>query len=112
MKRLVQVSAFYRNDEPDGVGVSLFEDFDDPYLDEVFNGIKSNYDKMWRVAVFESDTRKLIDELKGQLESIGSANKEVSVAKAAIVIGNVYMLEKLGELVPDEYNGLWLAYME
>jgi hypothetical protein len=112
MKRLVQVGAFYRNDMPDGVGVSLFEDFDDPYLDEVFNGIKSNYDKMWRVAVFESDTRKLIDELRGQLASIGSKNTELSVAKAAIVIGNVYLLEKLGEIVSDEYNGLWLAYME
>jgi hypothetical protein len=56
MNRLVQVSAFYRNDMPDGVGVSLFEDFDDPYLDDVFNGIKSNYDKMWRVRL-RLDTR-------------------------------------------------------
>ena len=44
--------------------------------------------------------------------AICSKNTELSVAKAAIVIGSVYLLEKLGELGHDEYNGLWLAYME
>ena len=112
MKRLVQVSAFYRNDKPEGVGVSLFEDFDYPYLDDVFNGIKSNYDEMWKQSVYESDTRKLINELVAQLDAIGSSKRELSISQAALVIGNVYLLEKLGELVSDKFNGLWLAYVE
>ena len=111
MPKLIQLSAFFRNDKPDGVGVTLTEEFGD--LDDVLSTIKTNWDAMWRLAVQESNTRELIDDLFRQLDVITKFKEDgLGPTEITILIGNLYLLERIGELTGDEFNGLLLVYQK
>jgi hypothetical protein len=107
MKTLLQISAFYQNDKPNGIGVTLTDELP---LDTIFHEITHNYDAMWRQSVFESETSQLTKDLFAQLEFIGRNKKPLGMEMALMTIGNIYLLEKVGALVDDEYNGLQLIY--
>lgn len=111
-RKLVQMSAFYRNDRYDGVGLTLTSDFGD--LDHVLFHITTSYDLMYREAIQKGDLRRLIRDLFKQLDAIGiePKTKKPDNIDLVIVFGNVYLLEKYKFLRGDEYNGLQLAYME
>ncbi len=108
MRKLIQISTFYRNDKPNGVGVTLPRELGD--LDKVLNDLTTNYDLMWRQSVYESDTAQLVMDLIQQLEAIGMT-KDFTIHLGLLAVGNVYLLEKVGHLKPDEFNGLQLVYM-
>jgi hypothetical protein len=106
--QLIQISAFWRNDKEDGIGVTLTQDLGD--LDQVVAILKVSYDAMWRDAVYQSTTVPLVDDLVSQLRTIGRSKPHVKLETSFLVIGNVYLLEKTGFLKPDEFNGLQLLY--
>lgn len=108
MRTLMQISAFYRNDQPNGIGITLTNDLP---LDTILLELRTNYDLMWRQSTFESEQAQLTKDLFGQLEFIGRNKKPLGMHLALMAIGNIYLLEKIGALEGDEFNGLQLIYV-
>lgn len=109
MRKLIQLSAFYKNDQPNGVGLTLTEEFGD--LDLLFSSIRDGWDGMWLRAVHYGSTGALVRSLHEHLDEIGQSGKPIgTLITACRVIGDIYLLERVGELKSDEYNGLLLAY--
>lgn len=104
MAKLLYLHAFYRNDEPTGVGITLTYEVGD--IDAIFNLLKESYDAMWEEAEEEDSTDELIADLFGQLQAVGHSKPIADVKKMLMVVGNVYLLEKAGALTVDKFNGL------
>jgi hypothetical protein len=110
--RLLSISAFYRNNRPDGFGFSLQNHSAD--LEFVLTTLKENYSQMWRDAAAEGSEDKLIQDLTLQLSECSRLKGRFLPTDPLvyIAIGNVWLLVELGELPEDEFNGLLLAYAE
>jgi hypothetical protein len=108
--KLIQISAFYKNDHPNGIGITLTEEFGD--LDQFLEIIQTSYKAMWQESEQNSELPTLILELRGQLISLGLKKGDIGIHAGSIVIGNVWLLESHGQMITDEFNGLQLAYVE
>jgi len=108
MKKLIQISAFWKNDKPNGIGLTLTDDLP---LDSILQEIQTNYDLMWRQSVIESETATLVRDLFAQLEFIGKNKKPLGMELALMALGNIWLLENFGFIKPDEFNGLFLAHI-
>jgi hypothetical protein len=108
--RLVAISAFYKNDRPEGIGISIDESFGN--LDNLLDILTASYNAMWDECQAEGSLPALIGDLRSQLTGIGSSKPHYGIAEVSIIIGNIYLLEKHGQMVTDEFNGLQLAYVE
>jgi hypothetical protein len=99
--RILQISVFFRNDQPNGFGYT----FDLPNLDDVWNTVKTNYDLMW---ADEPDPKlELIEHLTAQLEEICRRPAPSRTLQDAILaLGNVYLLTTKGIMPSDEFNGI------
>lgn len=97
---ILQISAFYMNDQPGGVGITLSEN-----CDEVWNAIENSYRQMWVDAVEADKERELVGELFAQLNAIGQKD-QATTADALVVLGNVWLLEQNHYLEPDDFNGM------
>jgi hypothetical protein len=104
--RILQISVFYKNNLPGGVGLTLGEPFD---LDEVMKTITTANDAMWVEAAASNGLRALISDLRAQLTGIGQKGQR-SLTDALLAIGNVYLLEKHGHMKIDDWNGLLIAH--
>jgi len=109
MQRLLSISAFYRNDEPNGIGITLRDEAGD--LTEIFQLLKDSYDAMWEESENDNETDTLTADLFEQLQAIGQSKPITDPKKMLLVIGNVYLLERVGALITDEFNGLQFAYL-
>ena len=110
-RTLFQISVFWRNDQPDGIGVTLTHDFGD--LDLIFNTISEQWDEMYREAVYHDSTETLVRDLFVQLEQLRHVHRgAIDFQSVGILIGNIYLLEKLGRLPKNDFNGVLLAYVE
>lgn len=69
MRKLIQLCAFYRNDQPDGVGITLTEGFGD--LDRILATLTESWDDMWRRAVRYESTDSLVRSMCEHLDEIG-----------------------------------------
>lgn len=109
MRKLVQLSAFYKNDQSNGVRLTLTEEFGD--LDLLFSSIRDSWDGMWLRAVRLENTESLVRSLREHLDEVGHSSEPIrTLITAYRVIGDIYLLERVGELKSDEYNGLLFAY--
>ena len=109
MRKLIQLSALYKNDQPDGVRLTLTEEFGD--LDLLLSSIRDGWDGMWLRAVRHESTDSLVRSLREHLDEAGRSGKPIQTTITACrVIGDIYLLERVGALRSDEYNGLLLAY--
>jgi hypothetical protein len=77
-------------------------------LDQTIRILKEHYDQTWRWAVYEAEDAAFVTALLSQLDEIGLAKEghPINLDTALVVIGNVYLLEKIAALNPDEFNGL------
>jgi hypothetical protein len=105
---ILQLSAFYNNDLPGGVGVTLGRDNAD--LDELMKTISTYNDAMWAEAAAISSLPELTSDLRSQLNAIGK-KAQLGFTDALLTIGNVYILEKHGRMKTDNWNGLSLCYI-
>jgi hypothetical protein len=101
-KRIWQISVFYKNKLPGGVGLTLREPLD---LDHMMKTITTANDAMWAEAVESNTLRTLIRDMHAQLAGIGQEPQR-SLTHALLALGNVYLLEKHGRMEIDEGNGL------
>jgi hypothetical protein len=108
-KRLVQVSAFWKNDQPNGIGITIDESFGN--LDDLLTILQASYNAMYEECRLQGSLPDLINDLRSQLTEIG-LNKPIedSLDTVCIIIGNIWTLESRGLMVTDEFNGLFLAY--
>jgi hypothetical protein len=112
MRKLILLSAYYRNDIPQGLGVTLTDLEGD--LDDAFSVLKESYDAMWKEAVRDSNSGQLVVDLYEQLNDLIQIRhrRPLRLKEALLAIGNIYLLEKICELKPDEFNGLMYGYAE
>jgi hypothetical protein len=110
---LISISAHYQGDGPNGLNVSV-GDADCADLDAMFQELRSGWDRMWRSAVYRQTTYQLVQDLVGQLERLGSRPrpKRLSTEDALLAIANIDLLERIGHLKPDDFNGMMLVYSD
>ena len=113
-KQLLSVSAFYRNDQPDGIGVSISADLFQPgKLEEIINQLFKDSDADWVNHSYDEN----LDHYFGQLRALVNNKDQTKgfnedISDAVLVISCVYSLEKHGPLPSDEFNGIQLIYVE
>jgi hypothetical protein len=98
-----QVSAFWENDRPGGLGMSI--PFEDPKVGlkvcRVLHGALATYDAHPEVAP---------DFYITQLRDFGSRAGALTDDEMMIAITNIYWLQERGYLAADEYNGVIFAW--
>lgn len=102
---LFQISAFWRNDQPDGIGVTITEEVFTVPLTDVMDEIMEIYWKMWTEAEEQGQTEELVSELLGQLNHASENRQKLEISDTAWVIGNIWLLERVDAIKADEYNG-------
>jgi hypothetical protein len=107
-RRLIGISAFYKNDRPGGIGISIDESFGN--LDDMLVILQASYNAMWAECQENGSLPDLINDLRAQLVEIGLKKPDYTLDTVAIVIGNVWCLENRGHMISDEFNGLQLVY--
>ena len=110
MRKLIQLSAFWRNNHQRGIGITLIEQRGD--LDDVLETLTNRYDLMYEEAVRESRVAQLLTDIYRQLELLGWMDKSKTIPRANLLlaIGGIWLLERYGFLEPDEFNGLALEF--
>ena len=108
MLRLVQLSALWRSDHQNGIGVTLTREFGD--LDDLIATLTDDYDRIYQDAVRESRAAQLLTDVYAELATIGFADKTRPLPKSNLLsaVGKIWLLERQGFLQPDEHNGLHL----
>lgn len=101
--KILQISAFWKNDQPGGVGVTLREN-----CDSIWPVIEENYRAMWVEAVENDQEAALVHDMFAQLEAVGRKEHPTDF-DSILVLGNVWLLEQNGYIQPDEYNGMQFA---
>lgn len=99
----MQISAFWQNDRPGGVGVTMRE-----HCDEIWEVIENSYRQMWVEAVEQDQEHELVTDMFSQLAAIG-AKAQPSFRDAILAAGNIWLLEQNGYIQPDEFNGMQFA---
>lgn len=106
---LFQISAFWRNDQPDGIGVTITEEAFTVPLTDVMDEIMENYWQMWIEAQAQGATDELVSDLVAQLTAASWRRESLGIRDAVCVIGNIWLLERVGYIEADEYNGCVFA---
>ena len=101
---LLSIAGFWKNDQPDGVGVQILcEAFSVP-LEVIWREIMESWQKMWDE---EDDKDQLVLHMTNQIRVAGSHG--VSLEESLIVLGNIWLLERYGYIKADEFNGMQFA---
>ena len=93
---LFQISAFYQNDKRDGIGVTITDEALIVPLTDIMDEIIENYWKMWVEAQDQGKTEQLVSDLIAQLTYASRRRKSLGIRDAAWVIGNIWLLERVG----------------
>lgn len=105
--RLLSVSAFYKNDLPRGIGIQLLQDYA-PDLNRFMLEIAVAYRLMWRASVIDGTQHLLIRDSVTRLDALGRRDKQQPLSDSDVtsIIGNVWLLEEVGMIHSNEYNGM------
>jgi hypothetical protein len=107
-KRLLKVSAFYKNDGPNGIGLII--DGGDYDLEGIMCEYAEGYEEAWRVAS-EFDREKYVAGYADQLKYFGKLRaKDRSEEQNFTCLMNIWFLEKYGFLTSDDHNGCQFVY--
>jgi hypothetical protein len=104
---LISVSAFYKNNEPSGVG--FLQTTEDADLDKVVDRFVKSYEEAWATAG-EAERSDLISHYFDQLVEFGTMKNDLTQSDCWMGIMNIWFLEKHGFLKPDEFNGCQFSY--
>lgn len=110
---LVYISAFYKADRPGGLYVRISQqNLED--LGEALKQLRAAWDKLWRGSVDNQTTYGLVRALEYQLFEIGVRRRTGRSSQEDVVkaIANIDLLQRVGQLKSDEYNGIVLYYQE
>jgi hypothetical protein len=100
---ITQISAFWRNDKPDGIGVSFTPDTVD--LEALADSIEGYITDM--PATMAADPITTPQFLLSQLAEIGKIDRSTRGVEATMVaVLNIAYLERIGIIKPDNFNGM------
>ena len=104
----------YRNDQPDGIGVSISADLFQPgKLEEIINQLFKDSDADWVNHSYEENLDHYFGQLRALVKDKDKKKKPIKeIGDAVLVISCVYSLEQHGPLQSDEFNGIQLIYVE
>lgn len=118
--KCVGFNAFINNDKPEGFGGGFneYNGFDIDTIDKIHNQIQEmvndEYDKFINqdYAYFDSATKvEAINNIRDQLAELIPIVKETNDIKYLMaIIGNIWLLTRIGVIVDNEYNGMAFAY--
>ena len=105
---LIKISAFYKNDTPNGIGV-LFPDVNTELENNLTDSMK-RYEDAWESA--NDDLRKeYVQGYFNQLEHFSQFRSQGrSIQENLMCVINIWFLEKYGFLQTDNYNGCQFIY--
>ena len=111
-KNLVKVSAFYRSNVSDGLGISFMNINNN--LDVIINDFIKSYVDDWNSAN-EKERKKIVEVYFNQLNHFAKLRAEDregerSDEESLICVMNIWFLENYGFLESDEYNGCVFLY--
>lgn len=104
---LVAVSAFYKNNVPEGVG--FIQTNKDADLDKIVDLFVKNYTEAWKAAN-KSEREEIVTHYFEQLAEFGAMKDDLTQDDAWMGIMNIWFLEAYGFLKPDEFNGCQFMY--
>lgn len=111
--KLLHVSAHYKADQPDGLNGSTAS-LDGNDLGAMFQDLRTSWDQLWREAVEGHTTDDLVRALEQQLTEIAMRRQQGSSSEEEllIAIANIDLLERVGRLKGDEFNGIMLMHAD
>lgn len=111
MQKLIAISGLYKYDTPNGLRITFTRDIGE--LELYFQILKDGYDELWRDAVYGSKEQNVINSMFKELNTRGKRKRKYFQLKtSAALMGAIYMLEQVGHLKTDKYNGIKLEYAE
>ncbi len=100
--RVKKIGYFYKNDVPEGFG-GYFEDIDEDYAGYIVQSLNAIYSELQSHG---TDKRKeIVQHYKSQLE----CGRELMTTDSNIwfvLFCNIWLLDKIGAINSDEYNGV------
>ena len=112
-RKLVRISAFYRSDLLDGLGIIYVVNAHfSP--DKVIGDLMKTYEEDWKSAKKEN-RKKIVEHYFGQLNHFSKLraegkDKDRTPEESIICIINIWFLEKYKFLKSDEFNGCVFLY--
>jgi hypothetical protein len=110
--RLIHVSAHYKGDQDDGLTIRLTP-AQEQDLAPILTEVRQYADRIWRAAADSGTTAELIRELESQLRAfVVSRRRQGSLSDddRMSALAHIDLLERVGHLRSDEYNGVVLMY--
>lgn len=98
-----QVSAFWANDRPGGLGMGI--PFEDPEV-----GVEFCRTLERALATYDAHTEVAPDFYLDQLRDFGSRSGRLTDEEKVTAITHIYCLQERGHLTEDEYNGVLFAW--
>lgn len=105
---LIQLSVFYRNDTPNGFGVTLTNDFINL---KVIESLMTEALDTWERKSGMSRS-EFIRETRCQIEDLIPIAKTNDIHALLILIADIYVLEQLGGMASNEWNGCQFVYLD
>jgi hypothetical protein len=107
-EHLLKVSAFYKNNTPDGIGMIIENtNFD---LGKRISDFANSYEKAWESAD-EEEREKFVDGYFDQLNHFAKFRaQDRTQGENFICVINIWFLEKYGFLKSDNFNGCTFLY--
>lgn len=105
--KLVGVNAFYKANTENKIVFTL-SDTDVPVqMEDAMQILMREYDRMWNESVRTNSTQDLTLRTFSALDRIADDRHDsYDLESAVLIIGCLYMLEKVGKLKADQHNGL------
>ena len=100
--KLSTIGAYWKNDKPNGIG--YYVPLDDEATCHIYVDVFEAYQKHYEDAD-KAERLKQISSYRGQLDNHKEWIKD-NPGFEACLIGNIWFLESIGLIVPDNFNGM------
>jgi hypothetical protein len=112
--KIAVIVSYYRFNERDGIRLLTDRDAEHENLADVLEGIRSQFDEWYSEYLGTGGSRESsIALLNRQLRATGKICRfQIDTHYAVNVIGGIDMLERLGALKRDIYNGVYVSFLD
>ncbi|MEJ1966260.1 MAG: hypothetical protein WDO56_33800 [Gammaproteobacteria bacterium] len=114
MSKIAVIVSYYQFNEPGGIRLLTDRDAEHENLADVLHGIRNQFDDWYAAYLHTGGNREsAIALLDRQLRAAGRIFRfQIDTMSAINVIGGIDMLERLGSLKRDIYNGVYVAFID
>lgn len=106
--KLLWIGAFFKADQKDGLSLRFCEKSSED-LSGALNLLRLAWDEQWRDAVYKNQTARVGQQLMRELDELRAKPQERRTPEEIwTAVANIDLLERVGQLKSDEYNGIGL----